>query len=54
MSLKEIDCALDILSNNKIILMQCTSIYPCPENMVGLNIISEMKKRYGKIYLWFL
>ena len=51
-SWKEIDCALDILSNNKIILMQCTSIYPCPENMVGLNIISEMKKRYGKKYIY--
>ena len=26
--------------------MQCSSIYPCPEENVGLNIIWEMQKRY--------
>jgi len=26
--------------------MQCSSIYPCPPEKVGLNIITEMKKKY--------
>ena len=27
--------------------MQCTSEYPCPPQSVGLNILTEMKHRYG-------
>ena len=43
----EIDEAVRILKNNKdLIIMQCTSIYPCPLDKVGLNIISEIKDRY--------
>ena len=30
--------------------MQCSSIQPCPENLVGLNVIKEMKNRYGNKY----
>lgn len=29
------------------LLMQCTSAYPCPPERVGLNILSEMKSRFG-------
>jgi N,N'-diacetyllegionaminate synthase len=47
---KEIDMALSILKNKNITLMQCTSLYPCPANKVGINIISQMKKKYGKKY----
>ena len=47
---REINDALKALSNHNIILMQCTSLYPCPENLVGLNIISEMKNRYKNKY----
>ena len=42
----EIDRALKILDKKKTIIMQCSSIYPCPEESVGLNIITEMKKKY--------
>ena len=31
---------------DKTILMQCSSVYPCPPNKVGLNVISEMKDKY--------
>jgi N-acetylneuraminate synthase len=27
--------------------MQCTTAYPCPPERVGLNIIAEMRARYG-------
>ena len=49
-SWKEINTALNFLKDQKIVLMQCTSIYPCPENLVGLNVIQEMKKKYAKKY----
>ena len=29
------------------LLMQCTSAYPCPPERVGLNLLAEMKKRFG-------
>ncbi len=51
-SWKEIDVTLKILEKNQIVLMQCTSLYPCPDKSVGLNVIGEMKKRYGKKYLY--
>ena len=43
---KEIDNAVKIFNKKKIILLQCTSIYPCPLNQVGINVISEFLKRY--------
>ena len=49
-SWKEIDQALGVLKHKNIVLMQCTSLYPCPTKLVGLNIIKEMQKRYGKKY----
>ena len=45
---KEIDKAVDILKYNRIVLMQCTSMYPCPNNKVGINIISEFRGRYKR------
>lgn len=32
---------------NELTLMQCTSMYPTPADKLGLNVIGEMKKRYG-------
>ena len=43
-SLEEINMALKILNTCKVVLMQCTSMYPCPEDKVGLNIIQYFKK----------
>lgn len=45
-NIKEISEALRVFNKKKIILMQCSSIYPCPDNYVGLNIIEEFKKKY--------
>ena len=45
---KEIDQAVKIFRNKKnLIIMQCTSIYPCPADKVGLNLIREFKDRYN-------
>jgi len=48
---KEIEIAIKSLSKCKIILMQCTSSYPCEIKDVGLNVFKEFKKRFdAKIF----
>jgi len=45
----ELDHAVETLKTNgsmDIIVLQCTSEYPCPPEHSGLNIMLEMKKRY--------
>ena len=42
----EIDNALEVLGIKKTTIMQCTSLYPCPVDFVGLNIIPEMLNKY--------
>jgi len=32
--------------HDKIVVMQCTSEYPCPYKEVGLNVMQEMRERY--------
>lgn len=43
---REISRAVKIFNKKKIILMQCSSIYPCPNKFVGLNVIDEFKKKF--------
>lgn len=47
--LEEIDSSVKILNENRInfAILQCTSIYPCPPEKVGINIIPFFKKRYS-------
>jgi len=47
-TLDEIETALSVLRehNEKIVLMQCTSKYPCPYEEVGLNLIDQFKEKY--------
>ena len=33
--------------HNRITVLQCTSEYPCPPELVGLNVMQEMLDRYG-------
>ncbi len=49
---KEIDNAVKIL-NKRLAILQCSSIYPCQNNNVGINVIKEMKNRYKKYNLHF-
>jgi N-acetylneuraminate synthase len=45
----ELDAAVATLTrvHDRITLLQCTSEYPCPPENVGLNIMLDMKARYG-------
>ena len=47
-SWKEIEKAYKHLKNknNKVIVMQCTSSYPCTSDKVGLNIIKKIQKSF--------
>ena len=46
---QELDRAVDTLRkhHNNIVVMQCTSQYPCSYESVGLNILHQMKKRWN-------
>jgi N-acetylneuraminate synthase len=45
---EEIDRAVDALRPcGDLIIMQCTSAYPCPVERAGINVIDEMARRYG-------
>lgn len=45
----ELDRAVETIRryNEQIVVMQCTSEYPCPYEQVGLNVMLQMKERYG-------
>jgi N-acetylneuraminate synthase len=44
----ELDRAVATLRDKvPLVVMQCTSAYPCPPDRVGLNVVGEMQRRYG-------
>lgn len=43
----ELDRAVAILRSLPLTVLQCTSEYPCPPERVGLNVMLEMRERYG-------
>lgn len=46
----ELDGAMNVLKLNgceNITILQCTSIYPCPLEKIGLNVLLELKDRYN-------
>ncbi len=47
--LAEIDAAVDILSgyHDDLVLLHCNSVYPCPEERIGLPLMALLRKRYG-------
>ena len=47
-NLNELDKAVETLGSKKLTLMQCSSIYPCPNDKVGLNMIRELGERYHR------
>lgn len=45
---RELDEAVAVLrTGGPLTLMQCSSLYPCPPEQVGLNVMVEMGRRYG-------
>jgi len=47
--LNDIDLMVKIFEKNIKYLLQCTSVYPCPEKLLNLNILHTYKNRYKKI-----
>jgi N-acetylneuraminate synthase len=45
----ELDHAVERVKQrgNELCIMQCTTSYPCPPERVGLNVMQEMRVRYG-------
>lgn len=44
----ELDRAVAILKgSSRLIILQCSSAYPCPPEQVGLNVMTAMAQRYG-------
>lgn len=47
---EEIDFCVDLIKkcgNNTLVLLQCTSKYPCPIEFLNLSVIPKMRLRYG-------
>lgn len=47
-SWEELDRAVEAAGDADVTLLQCTSAYPTPPEGVGLNVIGELRERYGK------
>lgn len=45
----EIDAAANRIqdSNIPLLIFQCTTAYPCPPEKVGINLLEEIRQRYG-------
>lgn len=48
-SFEELDATVNLLqeSGNRLTIMQCTTCYPTLPHQVGLNVLSELSKRYS-------
>ncbi|MGH3104277.1 MAG: N-acetylneuraminate synthase family protein [Gaiellaceae bacterium] len=46
-SWSELDAAVEAAGDD-VTVLQCTSAYPTPPERVGLNVIAELRERYGK------
>jgi N-acetylneuraminate synthase len=46
-SWEELNRAVELLRPVPLTVLQCTSEYPCPPERVGLNVMLEMRERYG-------
>ena len=44
---EELDAAVDAAGEN-VTVLQCTSEYPTPPERVGLNLLAELRERYGR------
>ena len=49
----EINQAVSVFSKNNLIVFQCTSLYPCPLELSGINVISQLKKKFPKKTIGF-
>ena len=55
-SWSELDEAVETLQSNgckDLIVLQCTSEYPCPPEQAGLNVLDELKDRYQNVTIGY-
>jgi N,N'-diacetyllegionaminate synthase len=47
--LAELDAAVGLIREHDVVVavMQCTSIYPCPPEKVGIDVLAQYRERYG-------
>jgi N,N'-diacetyllegionaminate synthase len=47
--LTELDAAVERVrtSGSDVVVLQCTTAYPCPPEAVGLNLIAQLRDRFG-------
>lgn len=45
----ELDAAAELLRGRRtpFMILQCTTAYPCPPEQLGLNVMAEIRRRYG-------
>ena len=48
-SLSEVDQAVKVIRGKQapVSVLQCTTAYPCPPEKIGLNVIGQLRDRYG-------
>ena len=51
--LDDVTKAYKILKNNNLVIMQCSSLYPCTDENVNLNVIKLYKKKFKNIKIGF-
>lgn len=47
-TVQEIDEAVRVLEGTPLILLHCTSTYPCADEEINLALIPKLRERYGK------
>jgi sialic acid synthase SpsE len=45
-SIEEIDNMVEVFKANRKYLLQCTSVYPCPEELINLRVLRTYRRRY--------
>lgn len=43
---EELDGAVNAVGRSDVTILQCSSLYPCPPERVGLNLLNEIRDRY--------
>jgi N-acetylneuraminate synthase len=45
----DLDAAVEVVRGKRVDLavLQCTTAYPCPAERIGLNVLGELRARYG-------
>ena len=47
--LAEIDQAVELLDGVPLVILHCTSTYPCAEEEINLSVIERLRQRYRKV-----